>query len=266
MTYRMVALDVDGTLLDDEHRLSPRTAETLRRVYERGTDIVLCTGRSISNTGPILEELGIDGAVVTHNGAATVHAGDRTLLHECSFPAAEVLPFVTYCRREGIHFDYCTPFELYVENLPEDARLMYEDFMHEPLLHPDLTAFEEPLVKFTVFAPEEVMDRVESEWRQMKSPLLLLRSHRFFIDIVHPDASKGNALRRLAEAKGVAPSQILAMGNYYNDLSMLEYAGLGIAMENSPDDVKAAADEVAESNNEEGVAKALAKHFGLEKG
>lgn len=77
---------------------------------------------------------------------------------------------------------------------------------------------------------------------------------------MHPEASKGAALKRLAESKGIMPSEIMAIGNYFNDITMLTFAGKGIAMDNSPDEVKAAADEVTLSNNEQGVAHAIQKY------
>lgn len=77
---------------------------------------------------------------------------------------------------------------------------------------------------------------------------------------MHKDASKGAALQRLAEKRGYRPEEVLAMGNYYNDITMLTFAGKGIAMDNSPVEVKAAADEITLSNNDSGVHHALVKH------
>jgi len=88
----------------------------------------------------------------------------------------------------------------------------------------------------------------------------MLRSGDFFIDLMHKDASKGAALQKLAEKRGIPAENVMAIGNYYNDITMLTYAGLGVAMDNSPLDVKAAADAVTASNNEEGVKRALEKY------
>jgi hypothetical protein len=118
----------------------------------------------------------------------------------------------------------------------------------------------EPLAKFTAFGPIEQMNAVQQEWSTWNLPYYMTRSGDFFIDLMHPEASKGAALKRLAEAKGILPSEIMAVGNYYNDITMLTFAGKGVAMDNSPEEVKAAADEVTLSNNDQGVAHAIQKY------
>src|SRR5690606_21610872 len=129
----------------------------------------------------------------------------------------------------------------------------------EPTQARDVMSLLEQPVKFTAYSADKaVMDKVEADWRmQQPNELVVLRSGDEFIDIMHPDASKGNALRVFTQALGIAPSEVLAMGNYYNDVDMLRFAGLGIAMANSPEDVKQAADEVTVSNNEGGVYLSL---------
>jgi len=116
------------------------------------------------------------------------------------------------------------------------------------------------LVKFTAFGSKEQMDRVQREWEAWDSPLRRIRSGDWFIDVQHADVSKGKALERLASLRGIDRSRIMAIGNYYNDIDMLRFAGLGIAMGNSPDEVKRAADAVTLSNEEDGVAHAIRRY------
>ncbi|MNN14057.1 Sugar phosphatase YidA [compost metagenome] len=104
------------------------------------------------------------------------------------------------------------------------------------------------------------MNQVEADWNLWTHELNMLRSGDYFIDLMHPEASKGNALKQLAEQRGIPAEQIMAIGNFYNDITMLTFAGLGIAMDNSPIEVKAAAQDVTASNNEEGVRVALEKY------
>lgn len=99
-----------------------------------------------------------------------------------------------------------------------------------------------------------------AEWSEWPQKLNMLRSGDFFIDLMHKDASKGAALQKLAEKRGIPAENVMAIGNYYNDLTMLTFAGLGVAMDNSPQEVKDAADAVTASNNEEGVKLALEKY------
>ncbi|GIP33921.1 Cof-type HAD-IIB family hydrolase [Paenibacillus sp. J2TS4] len=261
MNYKLIALDVDGTLLNDQHELTPRTAELLREIHHAGAEIVLCTGRSPTNAAPYLKEMGLDGIMVTHNGAATVSSREMTVLHQHSFKVQDIIPYILFCRENEIHFDLSTAFELYLEHVTEWERKMYASFKMDPIVFEDLLGFQDPIVKFTIYSEKEKVDRVEGQWGDWTSSLRMIRSHLNFIDMMHPEASKGNALQKLAQSRGVSRKEILAIGNYYNDTDMIEYAGMGIAMDNSPLEVKQAADEVTASNNEEGVYQALRKHL-----
>lgn len=263
MRYRLIALDVDGTLLNDRHELVPETVDTIREVVAQGAEIVLCTGRAPLSTIPLMEQMGLTGYVISHNGAATVDAATREIVHQYQMDKHSLEPYISYCRENGVHFDINTAFGLYVdqlEGLKLEVRSMYEAFLMEPLQLPQWADWSEPLVKFTAFASMERLDEVHRDWSRWEQPFNMLRSGDFFIDLMHKQASKGEALHQLAQRRGIAPDAIMAIGNYYNDLSMLTYAGKGIAMANSPEEVKLAADEVTLSNNEQGVRHALIKH------
>lgn len=263
MTIKLIALDVDGTLLNDHHELTEMTQETLIRASRQGAEIVLCSGRGPANTIPFMEQMGLDGYVITHNGAVTAQVQTREVVHHFAMDGQGLEPFISYCRAQGVHFDINTAFGLYVdqpEGLELQVREMYQNFMAEPLKLPQWADMTEPLAKFTAFGPIEQMNAVQQEWSTWNLPYYMTRSGDFFIDLMHPEASKGAALKRLAEAKGILPSEIMAVGNYYNDITMLTFAGKGVAMDNSPEEVKAAADEVTLSNNDQGVAHAIQKY------
>ncbi|MFK7696390.1 Cof-type HAD-IIB family hydrolase [Paenibacillus sp. HJGM_3] len=259
MKYKLIALDVDGTLLTDDHELTAPTIETIRQVNQAGAQIVLCTGRGPGNAIPVMEELGLQGAVITHNGAATIRTEDRSLVHQVPFEAAELEAFIRYCREHRVHYDYSTAFHLHIDtDLSEHLEEMYRKFQMTPFRVADVSRMEELAVKFTVYSPDkERVDQVEADWSQAGSRLRVLRSGDFFIDVMHAEASKGHALRALCGSLGIPREQVLAMGNYYNDIEMLQFAGWGIAMDNSPEEVKQAADEVTVSNNEGGVYRSL---------
>ena len=263
MKYRLIALDVDGTLLNDEHELTERTIETIQEVHDQGCHIVLCTGRAPASTLPILGQLGLEGTMITHNGAATVHADERgqTLVNEFAFTLPEIEPMLDYVRREGIHFDVCTSFNMYIERISEYEKKMYQKFLINPKLVTDVSELGLPIVKFTLFSQNE-LDRVQKEWEEQKlyGHLRMIRSGDLFIDVMSEKANKGNALKALAASLEIDSSEIMAIGNYYNDLEMMAFAGLGIAVENSPEGVKEAADAVTSSNNDEGVREAILKY------
>ncbi|MBH5318181.1 HAD family phosphatase [Paenibacillus sp. GSMTC-2017] len=255
--YKLIALDVDGTLLTDDHQLLDEVREAVREAAGKGAEIVLCTGRGPMGAFPVLEELGLSGTLITHNGAATVQSVDRSVLFQYDIDQRYIGEFISYCREFDIHYDLNTAFEMMVEKMTPEAAEMYKIHQAEPTVMSNGQQLPSGLVKLTLFGTKESMDFVQSYWEKRQTPLQIIRSGDLFIDVQHPGASKGEALRQLAEGRGIPREKILAIGNYFNDISMLQFAGLGIAMDNSPELVKEAADVVTGSNNDSGVASAI---------
>ncbi|MBJ6359871.1 Cof-type HAD-IIB family hydrolase [Paenibacillus sp. GCM10012307] len=257
MRFDIIALDVDGTLLTDDHKLTARTIEAVQQAAVRGAEIVLCTGRGPSITIPLLEQMGLSGTVITHNGAATVDSARQEVVTQFSFGLEEIAPCLDYCRERGVHFDLNTAFDLYIEKHDAAADVMYREYGASPILLEQGAAYPPGLVKLCLFGSGDIMDTVENQWGQWSGGMQFIRSGDHFIDLMQKDVHKGKALEELARMRGVERSRIMAIGNYYNDVGMLRAAGLGIAMGNSPDGVKAEADAITLSNNEEGVRHAL---------
>jgi Cof subfamily protein (haloacid dehalogenase superfamily) len=262
MNYSMIALDVDGTLLNDRHEITEITKKALLQAHANGTTLVLCTGRGPGNAVPILEQLELEGVLITHNGAATIQTPGPVLLHEYGFSVTELESLIHYCRQNSVHFDVHTAFDLYMEQAGTEEADMYEKFMLQPERIGDVLQLNQAMVKFTMFGQSQRLDEIERELPGLSLSLGLqwIRSGDQFIDVMSGQASKAKALEQLATQWGIPPERIMAIGNYYNDVEMLQFAGLGIAMDNSPEPVKKAADDVTLSNNDHGVYKALVKY------
>ncbi|MBC8079680.1 MAG: HAD family phosphatase [Gorillibacterium sp.] len=261
MNYKLIALDVDGTLITDDHVLTNATREAVQEVCSKGMIVVLCTGRGPISALPVYEQLGAGGIMITHNGATVIDIAERRVMNDFRIEFADLKPLVDYCRDKGIHYDLCTPFDIYVEHLSEQNRAMYAKFSQVPTVIPNFEDVDEPKVKFTLSGMEAQMDQVEQDWPFIGCPLRKIRSGVHFIDIINPEATKGNALKQVCDDLGIPRAEVMAIGNYYNDIEMLEWAGLGIAMDNSPDAVKVSADAVTESNSKDGVAHAIRKYI-----
>ncbi len=258
--FGIIALDVDGTLLNDEHALVPEVKEAVREAAQTGAEIVLCTGRGPRAAMPIMEELGLAGTMIVHNGGATVSSSDSHVISQFTLDSDKLKPFLETCRREGLQFDLNTAFDVMVEQLSEEARAVYQHLNVQPIMLKSGDPLPDGLIKMSVFGQIEGIDRVQRYWEGQAQTLQIIRSGDYFIDIQHPGASKGDALKELALQRGMPREQVFSIGNYFNDISMLQFAGLGIAMDNSPDAVKAAADAVCGSNNEAGAAAALRQY------
>jgi Cof subfamily protein (haloacid dehalogenase superfamily) len=257
MREKLIAIDVDGTLLTDQYKITERTKGALQQALELGVKVVLATGRGPKSCFPIIDELQLKEPIITHNGAVILDPISRTIKLEIGFQAEELLPVIQYCRSKGIHFDVNTALDMYIEGVTPEAELMYEKFFMVPTQMQDTSLLKEQIVKFTLFGPQESMDQVHDEVLPLFPDWSIIRSGEFFIDIIHPKATKGAALRHLMEQYEIKAHEVIAFGNYFNDLEMLQLAGLGIAMENSPQEVKALADRVTSSNNDDGVAIVL---------
>lgn len=261
MSYKLIALDVDGTLITDDHVLTEATREAVREAAAQGIIVVLCTGRGPVSAQPIYEQLGAGGIMITHNGATVIDIATRQVMNDFRIEFADLKSLVDYCRGKGIHYDLCTPFDIYVEHLTDEEKAMYERFSQVPTVISDFMLVDEPTVKFTLSGPEPQMDQVEADWASIGCPLRPIRSGLYFIDIINPEATKGHALKQVCRDLGIPREEVMAIGNYFNDIEMLEWAGLGIAMANSPEAVKQSADAETVSNNEDGVALALRRYL-----
>ncbi|QGH33323.1 Cof-type HAD-IIB family hydrolase [Gracilibacillus salitolerans] len=256
MKYKLVALDVDGTLLNGNGVLTQKTINAVNKAYHSGVEVVISTGRSLQQTRPILDELEIEGILVSHNGATTIKTDSKDIIYEFSYDIQEVAEIIKYCRVHGIQFSVCTAFDFYVEQINEYQIELFEKFNLNPIIHKDLLTLTDKVMKFTV----DDQERVDG-WRDIKLKQLRKTSDGFFQDIIHPNAHKASALEQVLYKLKIDRSEIIAIGDFYNDLEMLEFAGLGIAMGNAPEDLKEKADVVTTSNNEDGVFHALEEYL-----
>ncbi|RDV84196.1 Cof-type HAD-IIB family hydrolase [Ammonifex thiophilus] len=261
MTIKLVAIDLDDTLLDPELKITPRTRRVLQEIERRGVRVVLATGRMYRATAPYAAELGLKGPLITYQGAWVKNfPGEEELLH---------LPVPLDLAREVLDYLYPLGFHLqvYVNDTLCFSRLTPEGERYacmcrvRPRIVGDLRRFlREPPTKVLMVAPEEEIDRLLPELEaRYRSVLSVGKSKPYFLEIAHPRATKGEALAYLAEYFGLRPEEVMAIGDSYNDLPMFRFAGLAVAMGNARPEIKAEADFVTASNAEEGVAEALEK-------
>lgn len=260
---RLVATDLDGTLLDDAGRLSPHTQEVLRRVQERDVRVVVVTARPLRWMAELWEQIGGGSGVgIVSNGAVTYDIGSRQVLDVHGIPVEDGLPMVEAIRAAAPG----TAFAL--ECLG--------GYRHEPAyvdLHPtppdmrvgDLAGiWDEPAVKVLAqhltLDPEEFRARAVEAVGERATPTWTIDR---LMEISAVGVTKGGALAALCDRLGVAPDEVVAFGDMPNDLPMLSWAGTSYAVANAHESVRAAADHVAPANTEDGVAVVLAGLYGL---
>ena len=260
---RLVATDLDGTLLDGEGRLTPRTLDVLGRVQEQGVRVVMVTARPLRWMDDLWAHVGGgQGMGIVSNGAITYDIGSRRVIDCRGIPAEVGLPMVDAVR------DATPGCAVALECLG--------GYRHEPGyvdLHPtppdmrvgDLAdLWDEPAVKVLVqhltLDPDDFRARVIDAVGERATPTWTI-DHLMEISAV--GVTKGGALAALCERLGVPAEDVVAFGDMPNDLAMLRWAGTSYAVANGHESVLAAADHVAPRNSEDGVAETLARVFGL---
>jgi Cof subfamily protein (haloacid dehalogenase superfamily) len=274
MKYRLLAIDIDGTLVNSRDELTPDTRNALVRASEAGIDLVLATGRRYSRTLPLVEPLGIDVPLITASGALVKDAFDHRTFYRADFEP-ELLRGV--CRRlDALGYDpllcadtYCEHFDFYhAVELPKIRRWELAEYLEmnpeDGRLLPDMLDRPPPgvFLAFT-FGPKDEMLAAEAVLhREFPGQIStnVLRSPRyrgFLVEIVPANVSKWSAIRRLAESRSIAIGEICAVGDDVNDLDMIRAAGLGIAMGNAVPEVKVAADRIAPTHDEDGLVQVV---------
>ncbi|WP_159886659.1 Cof-type HAD-IIB family hydrolase [Paenibacillus puerhi] len=266
--YKLVACDMDGTLLGRDHRLSDRTIRALQGVAARGITVLLATGRMMGAVREHAELLGIPGIVVSHNGALVKHSGNDTVYVHKTVPLPAVRLAVAQALLKGlvVHWN-CDDEVLLTGRHPWSERFSAE--LGVPLKQ--LGAFsdteEEPtslLIMGGRKQLEEVLQHTRSRYgRQFDHVLIPWFDDVWQLQLLPGETSKGKGVLAVAALLGIDPDDIVSFGDSYNDLDMLAATGLGVAMGNAVEELKRAAKFVTLSHEEDGVAIALEVLFGL---
>jgi Cof subfamily protein (haloacid dehalogenase superfamily) len=262
-TPRLVATDLDSTLLDDDGRLSPHTQDVLRRVQEQGVRVVVVTARPLRWMDDLWAGVGGDrGVGIVSNGAITYDVADRRVLHHVGIDAAEGLPIAEAIREAapGVAFALECLGGLrhetsYVEMHPTPPGVP---------VGPLAEIWDEPAVKVLVqhltLDPDDFRARVVDAVGERATPTWTV-DHLMEISAV--GVTKGGALAALCERLGVPADDVVAFGDMPNDIPMLTWAGTSYAVANAHPTVRDAADHVAPANTDDGVAAVLAGLFAL---
>ena len=266
MKYKMIVLDVDGTLLTDEQTISARTRATLLKVQQMGVRVVLASGRPTHGVMPLARALELDkngGFVLSYNGAQIIHVPTGKRVFERRIDPQ----FMAYLER-GARKRGFTIFT-YREDRIVTSNAQNVHVQHEAKLSGMRVEEAANWAAAVDFSPCKVMlvsdyeaalVGLEEHWRRRLAGVLdVLRSEDYYLEVVAESVDKSNTLTVLLEKEGIDPTDVVAIGDGVRDVPMLQLAGLGVAMGNAQDSVKACADVVTLTNAEDGVAVALEK-------
>lgn len=259
--YRMIAIDLDDTLLNRQLKISPRNKEYILRAREAGIQVTLATGRMFRSALPYAKELEINIPIVTYQGALVKAAGTGEVLIHRPVPMDLARETIAWGKRLGYHINIYVDDTLYVEKITPEAE-DYSKISGIPA-HPvgDLQKFlQQPPTKILFVGESKNLDDLAKEMgTHFGASLHICKSKPHFLEFSHPEATKGHALDALAKGWGFTAEQVIAIGDAPNDLEMISYAGLGAVMGNALPEVKAKADYVTSTNEQDGVAEVIAK-------
>ncbi len=273
--YRLVAIDIDGTLHNSERAIPPDVPPYLRELEERGVMVVLCTGRRYRSALPIAREAGVRSPMILHSGALVRNPSDHSTVFTRYMPLDLATSVAGIIKAEGRHpIVFLDEYDAGIDivSTPVDPETMegrYFDWHGEYVRIVDnLEGFKSDRI-FEVCSWGDFDDlmRVGNVIRERFGNKVYLHVAKWIIkknsilEAFDGAVSKWNAVMTLADMHGIRPEQIVTIGDNYNDVEMVEKAGVGIAMGNAMPEVKAVADYVTASNDEDGLLHALQKFF-----
>ncbi|GCF92525.1 sugar phosphate phosphatase [Enterococcus florum] len=264
MTIKLVAIDMDGTLLNEQGMITDAVAETIKRARKQGVYIVLCTGRplmGVLNYLTDLELVTLDDFVISYNGSLVLNSKSGEVISEYGLSRQDYLAIDTLARQLNVHLHTVSREAIYTSNRDISRYTVNEAFLVDmPLKYrtPEEIAEQISVTKMMMIdEPEILADAIGKIPQHYFEQYTLVTSAPYYLEVLNREASKGAALRELAAYLSINASEIMAIGDAQNDLSMIEYAGLGIAMGNATEEIKAAADHIVASNAEDGVKEAI---------
>ena len=260
---RLLALDVDGTLLTDELQITPATRKAVQQVISQGVQVVLASARGPNALYTIMEELEITGLAICFTGALTcrLYPGKHISLevvHEQRMNLSSARQVLSNALELEVSIGWFTGEHWYVPKW--DLALHHESMITgvTPIVDSDLMRFKDAPHKLQAIVGEPaLLPRLNDLADVLPSDCVGQFSYETYLEIISRGVDKATALLALGEQLGIAPSEMIAIGDMDNDVAMLQMAGLGIAMGNAPVNVQAEADWVTDTNNRDGVAVAI---------
>lgn len=269
MTIKLIAIDMDGTLLNPQHAITPAVHAAVSAARAQGIVVVLATGRPLPGITRYLDELDMrqeNDYCITYNGALVQKAASGEPVIDITLGYADYRYLQALAVKLGVHLhaiDYHTVYtanrdispwtvhEVYLTGMP--LQFCEAENMDPARRYPKIMMIDDPDVLDAAIG--HIPDDVRARYT-------ILKSAPYYLEMLDKRVNKGAGVRALAEKLGIKPEEVMAIGDQENDIAMIEYAGIGVAMENAIASVKKAAQVVTKSNQEDGVAFAI-QHYAL---
>jgi len=263
MKYKVLVLDIDGTVTNSKKEVTSKTKAAITKLQEQGVIIVVASGRPTHGIIPLSNELALDkfgGYILSFNGAKIINCATKEIVFEQTMPLGYLGKLADLARKNDCEM-MSYQGNCVITTCPTDPFIEIEAKINKLPIRPitDFHMYDNLLTnKCIVTAEDEVLEAVEPKFKQVFGEQLnIFRSEPFFLEIMPRQIDKAFSLSKLLKHLGYVKEEMVACGDGFNDLSMIMYAGMGVAMSNAQDVVKKAADFITKSNDEDGVAYAI---------
>lgn len=260
MEYQLLALDLDGTLTNSKKEISKPTLEALIEIQKEGKKVVLASGRPTKGILPLAEQLCLQdygSYILSFNGGCITDCRSGQIIYNKTLPDDVALPLFYIVKKYAGADIIAYTSENILSGVKANKYTELESRInHMPIIQADDFPFEvpEPANKFLITGEPDTIQRIKKEAEEhFRSYLYLYCSDPFFLEIMPPRIDKAHSLLKLLTSIGLAAEQMICCGDGYNDLTMIETAGLGVAMANAQPPVREKADYITKSNDEDGV-------------
>lgn len=284
--YKLMAIDLDGTLLNSFGEVSEETRKALKKVKEQGTEVVLASGRPISSTESLAVELGVDNYLISGNGAAVYDIQNQKIIYDRFLSKEQVLNIAKMCEENSFFYNVYTEDEVIASSLnynvlfyhKENVKKIEEKRTHINVVQNIAEYIEqsgkEKFLKITVcdesqFIFNSIMKRLKSipgidvlevaymSRKKIKDGTDDVDIQYYYTEITNENVNKWSAIEFLLDKLDIQKEEVIAIGDNINDKEMIEEAGLGVVMGNSNPKMKEIADKIVADNNSEGVLEAI---------
>lgn len=261
---KMLALDIDGTLLNSELKLSSKNKASIQKAQANGIKITLCTGRPFNGIRWLIDDLGLDNTqneVVTYNGAVIQRYSDGKISYKSTISLGHFKQINSLANEIGLGIHAMGLNNMYTFNTsihPLTVRESYLGNLPINVINPNIGQLPEEIIKLMVVGNPEKINHLIPELKTMFGEMFsITRSEDFYLEIMAKNQDKAQALKLVLEKNDYSTEELMAIGNNENDIRMIELARVGVAVENSIPQLKKVSNYITSSNDQNGVAHAI---------
>lgn len=284
--YKIIAIDLDGTLLNSQGEISEENKIYLKKAIDSGIDVVLASGRPIDSVENLAYEIGANKYLISGNGAVVYGIQEKSILYNKFMSKEQVLRIIKLCKDNSIYCNVYTENEIIAESLNYNILFYYrenankdeekrtkinivndmhkyietsqvENYLKITVCDDSQLIFNSILRKLKTITDVDVLDVSHMSRKVIKDGTERVQIEYFYTEITNKNVNKWEALKYIMEKEGIDSSEVVGIGDNINDKELIQYSGLGIAMGNSSPDVKEVAKKVVSDNNSDGVAEAI---------